>query len=204
MSGDLIVLGFDGSRKRHYSTTDATVVTACRVEDGHFFQPETPGGLRGVWEEPAGVDDWQVPAEEVDGYVRWVFDTYNVVGFFADPNLWESYIAVWEGEWGETLPVKATAKHPIEWWPEPKKSTLAVEAFYQAINNKELSHDGHPAITQHVRNAYRKPTTWGVSIQKEHPSSKRKIDGCMAMVICWQARLAAISARTTSKGGRVV
>lgn len=203
MSGDPIVLGFDGSRKRHYSTTDATVVTACRIADGYFFQPSW-NGVEGVWEEPADVQDWQVPAEQVDGYVRWLFDTYNIVGFFADPNLWESYVARWEGDFGDQLTVRATQKHPVEWWPEPKKNTLAVEAFYQAINNRELSHDGHPIITQHVRNAYRRPTTWGVTIQKEHPSSRRKIDGCMAMVIAWQARLAALTARTRKKGGRVV
>jgi hypothetical protein len=35
--GEMITLGFDGSRRRARGVTDATALIACRVSDGHLF-----------------------------------------------------------------------------------------------------------------------------------------------------------------------
>ncbi len=51
---DLVTLGFDGSRFR-----DSTALIGCRLSDGYLFEV-------GVWERPDDVDDWEVPAGEVD------------------------------------------------------------------------------------------------------------------------------------------
>jgi hypothetical protein len=36
---ETITLGFDGSRRRSRGVTDATALIACRVSDGHLFEP---------------------------------------------------------------------------------------------------------------------------------------------------------------------
>jgi hypothetical protein len=55
-----------------------------------------------VWEQPDGPagDRLAGPVGEVDAAVRAVFARYTVVGFFADPAKWESYVAGWEAKYG--------------------------------------------------------------------------------------------------------
>jgi hypothetical protein len=194
---DVITLGFDGSRARARGVTDATALIGCRVSDGHLFEV-------GVWEQPAGPAgaDWRVPVIEVEAAVANAFDRYQVVGFFADPAKWESYIAGWEAKYHRHLKAKSTHQHPIEWWMVGGRSTLvvrALEQFHSAVLDGELSHDGSYALTRHVLNARRRPGRTGVQIAKEHPDSARKIDAAVAAVLAWQARLAAIAAGVGSQ-----
>lgn len=197
--GDQVVLGFDGSRQRRGAVTDATALVACRVEDGHMWTV-------GVWEQPdgpAGVE-WRVPELEVDAAVRSAFARWNVVGFFADPALWESYIAGWEAEFGRQLKVKATRQRPIEWWMRDSRAAPAAEALHSAVVDRQMSHDGGFTLTRHVLAAVRKPTTWGVSIRKEHPSSSRKIDAAVAAVLAWECRLQAVAKVPRKRTGKAV
>src|SRR5690606_23195518 len=100
---DVIVLGFDGSRKRSNAVTDATALIGCRVSDGHLFE-------LGVWEQPTGPagDNWEVPVLEVENAVANAFHRFTVVGFFADPARWGSYLVQWEARYGPKLQVKAS------------------------------------------------------------------------------------------------
>lgn len=186
---DAIVLGFDGSRKRVRSTTDASALIGCRVSDGHLF-------TLGVWEEPDGPDaqDWQVPTFEIDRAVRGAVDRFNVVGFFADPALWESYVAAWEADFGKGLPVRASRNSPIG-VNLGSYSRVAgwLEAFQQAVVAGELSHDGGSALTRHVLNARRRVRRGHVIVTKEHPESARKIDAAYAAMLAWACRLEAVS-----------
>src|SRR5699024_6817835 len=61
-------------------TDDATVLVASRMSDGHVV----PIGL---WQRPPGKrgDGWVVPRNEVDGEVRRMGATQQVVGCFGDP-----------------------------------------------------------------------------------------------------------------------
>jgi len=188
---DTITLGFDGSRRRARGVTDATALIGCRVSDGHLFEV-------GVWEQPQGPEgtDWQVPVTQVEAAVLRAFATYNVVGFYADPAKWESYIAGWEAKYHKQLQVKATREHPIEWWMTGGRSGLivrALEQFHSAVVDNELTHDGSFALTRHVLNARRRVSRVGVQIAKEHPDSARKIDAAVAAVLAWQARLDAVA-----------
>lgn len=190
--GDVITLGFDGSRKRTKGTTDATALIGCRVSDGHLFEV-------GVWEEPDGPDGvgWQVPTTEVDAAVRTAFDRFTVIGFYADPALWESYVAQWEAAYGKGLKVKSRRDHPIEWWMVGGRSAVvsrALEQFAGAVTDGELSHDGTFTLTRHVLNARRRIVRNVVQIAKEHRDSSRKIDAAVAAVLAWQARLDAVAA----------
>ena len=192
-----ITLGFDGSRKRARGVTDATALIACRLSDGHLFE-------LGVWEQPPGPagDDWQVPVAEVEAAVHQAFDRYSVVGFYADPAKWESYVAGWEAKYHSRLKAKATREHPVQWWMtggRAAQTVRALEQFQSAVIDHELTHDGSYALTRHVLNARRRPSRAGLQVAKEHPDSARKIDAAIAAVLAWQARVDAVAAGATVK-----
>jgi hypothetical protein len=188
---DAIVMGFDGSKRRNKGVADATALIGCRVSDGHLFPIH-------VWEQPEGPsqDAWEVPKAEVDATVADAFKTYNVIGFYADPAKWESYIAKWEALYGAKLKVKASAAHPIEWWMTGGRSGLIVRAlnvFYTAVMEKTLSHNGSAVLMRHALNARRRATRSGIQIAKDNPDSPRKIDAVVASVLAYQCRLDALS-----------
>lgn len=194
--GEVVTLGFDGSRKRSRGVTDATALIGCRVEDGHLFE-------LAVWEQPNGPagDTWQVPTSEVDAAVRMAFDRFQVVGMYCDPAKWESYVAQWEASYSSQLLVTASRQHPMEWWMTGGRASLivrALEQFQSAVIDKEISHDGGYHLTSHILNARRRVTRFGVQIAKEHPDSARKIDAAIAAVLAWQARLQAVATGITS------
>lgn len=196
-TGDTITLGFDGSRRRSRGIADSTALIGCRMSDGYLFEIQ-------VWEQPDGPagDDWETPAVEVDAVVKQVFKEYNVVGFYADPALWESYIANWEADFGKRLKVKATQRHPIEWWVSGGRSYLmvrALEQFNSAVVDRELKHDGSLVLTRHVLNARRRAGRSGMQIAKEHPDSPNKIDSAIAATLAWAARLDAL-AKNVNRG----
>jgi len=196
-NGEEITLGFDGSRKRSKGVTDATALVGCRVSDGHVFEVR-------IWEQPDGPrgEDWEVPVAEVDFEVRKAHETYKVVGMFADPAKWESYIAQWESDFGRKYKVKASLSHPIEWWMTGNRSHLvvrAVQQFQDAVIDGELTHDGSLALTRHILNARRRVGRSGMSISKEHPDSRNKIDGAVSAVLAFQARLQALSKGEATK-----
>lgn len=198
-AGDMITLGFDGSRKRRKGVTDATALVACRVGDG-LIHPI------GIWEEPENAgDEWRIPSDEIDAAVRQTFKDYRVVGFYADPAKWEGFVAQWEAAYGAKLKVKSTRTNPIEWWMVGGRRQLvtrALDQFKDAVLDGELIHSGHPKLTAHVLNARERTTTGGYGIFKEHPASANKIDAAVAAVLAWQARLDAIAAGVAKKKPR--
>jgi hypothetical protein len=184
-----ITLGFDGSRSRSRGKADATALVGCTVSDGHVF-------LIRAWEHPDNVNEWEVPTSEVDAEVRDAFKAYNVVGMYADPAKWESYVADWEALYGPKLKVKSSVKHPISWWMTGGRSMLthkALEQFHTSVVNGELTHNGSSVLTRHVLNARRKVRGETVQIGKEFPDSPNKIDAAVAAVLAWQARLDAVA-----------
>lgn len=190
--GDTVVLGFDGSRKRARGVTDATALIGCRIEDGHLFEVR-------VWEQPSGPAgaEWQAPTTEVDAEVRSAFDRWDVVGLYADPALWETYVAQWEARYAKRLRVKANNAHPCEFWMTGGRATTtvrALEAFHTAVVEGELTHDGSSALTRHVLNARRRVSRSGLQIGKAHKESDKKIDAAVAAVLAWAARVDAIAA----------
>ena len=193
--GETVVLGFDGSRKRTRGVTDATALIGCRVSDGHLFQIA-------VWEQPEGPagDGWQVPRTEVDAVVRDTIERFTVVGMFADPAKWESYVGGWEAAFGGTLQVRATKAHPIEWWMTGGRSGLIVrvtEQLHTAIVEREVTFDGAVALRRHLLNARRRLGKTGVQIAKEHPESARKIDAAVAAILAFACRQEAVAAGVT-------
>lgn len=192
-----VTLGFDGSKKRRRGMADATALVGCRVRDGHVF-------LIDCWEQP-DEREWEVPVAEVDASVRDAFRRYRVVGFYADPARWESYVAAWEAEYGTQLKVKSTGQHPVEWWMTGGRAATverALEQFHTAVVDGEMTHDGSKALMRHVLNARRRLKNGRLHIAKEHPDSNRKIDAAVAAVLAFTARVDALAAGTLTDTGK--
>lgn len=194
--GEMIALGFDGSRGRRRGVTDATALIACRISDGHVFEPFPVS----VWEQPSKWPRdqvWSPPISEVQAAIAKAFDTWKVVAFYADPARWESYVAQWEAKYGPKLLVKSSRAHPIEWWMTGQravKTVQALEQFKGAVVDRDITYDGGLYLTSHMLHARMVPSRSGVQIAKPHPDSADKIDAAVAAVLAYQARLDAIAA----------
>ena len=182
--GDTIVLGFDGGK-----TDDATALIAMRVTD-RLIQPI------GIWQAPDGPAgrDWEVDRHLVDGVVRNTLEQYDVVAFFADVALWESYIDAWSIDYREQLAVKASARSAIGWDMRGGKKdlTLANEALLASVLDERVKvATGTPMdrlLRTHVLNARRRLNSYGLSFGKEHRESARKVDGWAALLLADMAR----------------
>lgn len=191
VDGDIVTLGFDGSRGRNRGKADATALVACRVSDGLL-------SVVGVWEQPEGQqgEGWLPDVGEVSKAVADAFARWTVVGFYADPSGWSEQVARWEAQFGRRLRVRASRDAPISAWPRGKDSRVTeyVERLRQAVAAGEAKHDRSPALTRHVLNAKRRQTRTGYLLYKEFPDSHRKIDAAYAAVLAWRARIEAIGA----------
>jgi hypothetical protein len=208
MPGDIITLGFDGSRGKAKGKPDATALIGCRVEDAYVFEI-------GVWEavEGPGMEDWTPPLPEIDAAVDMAFSTYGVAAFYADPAKdWRSFVAEWEKRHGGKLvkapsgkQLRVKADHPFEWWMTGGRSFFiqaAIEAFAGAVVNGDMTHDGSFKLTQHVLNARRRVRRQKLVLGKEHDYSPHKIDACIAAILAYQGRLDAVAAGIGAKPKR--
>ncbi|WP_382748334.1 terminase [Streptomyces showdoensis] len=217
--GDEIVCFFDGSK-----SDDATGLVACRLRDGHVQ-------TLGVWQRPANWPDdvpWRVPREEVDGVVDHTFAMYKPLAFFADPGsgfddadgerYWDGFIDAWAQRYGKRLKLKAVSSghgaHAVMWDMRDRRRqqtfTEAVDRFYRDVLERQLTHDGHKVLRQHVANARRRTNAWGYTIGKEHRESARKIDLAVCAIGARMLRRMVMNSpawakRSTARGkGRVV
>ena len=175
--GELVVLGFDGARRR-----DAVCIYGFDVEKGHGFP-------LGIWQKGEhDDDDWEVPSVEVDAVIRMAFETWDVWRLYGDPPYWDDRLDAWAGEFGEERVAK--------WWTNRQRPmAMALQSFTSAINEGLMTHDGDPRETEHILNSYRyelnirdeddKPL-W--TIRKERADSPNKIDAAMAATLAWEAR----------------
>jgi hypothetical protein len=182
---DAIALGFDGSKYR-----DATALIASRLTDGRLFC------LR-IWERPedAGAD-WRVPSAEVDKHLGEVFGAYSVAVMFADPWRWQDYLDAWSARWPDQI-----VEFPTN---SEQRMDRAIERFTTAFGNGEISHDGNPVFTRHVKNAVivkgarKKPRPGEETALATHYLKMAKrgdgqlIDGAVAAVLAHEARAYAI------------
>lgn len=184
--GALITIGFDGA-----VTRDSTGIVATHVESGYQW-------VAGVWEAPPESDrraaTWRVPESEVDDVLTSLFEQYSVWRLYADPPFWQSWVSAWVGRWGDD--------RVIEWWTNRRKPmAYALQRYVEAIQRREICHDGSPDLCRHVGNAYRQELPFRDDqdkplwlIRKERADSPFKIDLAMAAVLSWEARADAIAA----------
>ncbi len=148
--GEVVVLGFDGSR-----AADCTALIATRVSDGRWF-------TLGVW-NPAdyspGLDDrgrplpGRIPEADVVATIEAARAAYTVWHLVADPYRWEHVLDRLTGSWG-TNPGKQPT---VVIFP-----TNAERQFDRVIRKwqlaaktegREFTHDGHPDVRTHALNA---------------------------------------------------
>lgn len=187
-AGEDVVLFLDGSKSK-----DSTALIGCRMRDGHVFVVH-------VWQRPAQADEWIVDRDAVDHTVREAHATWRVVGFWVDPSdarddetgerFWEPYADWWARDLSQGYELVAVKtgeyQHATVWdmrWPSHQRSFVeAAERTATDIADGTLTHDGSALLAQHVYNARRRPSKWGVSLGKENRSSKRHVDAAVAMV----------------------
>lgn len=168
---DPMVMFFDGSK-----SDDATGLVGCDMQTGHVV-------TLAAWEKPDGplAKGWEVDRNDVDRVVRQIFETRNIVAFFADVREFESYVDTWAQDFGDRLVIQATTgrnAHSVA-WDMRTKSREFTEACNRTdidIREKNLTHDGDSRLQRHVLNARRRPNKFGVSVGKEGRGSPKKID----------------------------
>ena len=163
--GTRVWLGFDGS----YSNDSTALVGV--TEDQHVF-------VAGCWENP-GRAGWRVPRAQVKERMAEAFDTWNVVELLADPPYWEQELAEWSACWpGRVVEFRTNLR---------TRMAPACTAFYSAVMEQTLSHDGDPRLARHVSNAVVKSSPVGDYITKADKDSPAKIDLAVAAVIAHHA-----------------
>jgi phage terminase large subunit-like protein len=173
--GDMITLGFDGSR-----TGDATALVACRLSDG-LIQ------LLAVWEVPGGGVAWEVPTDQVDVALANAMEAYRVTRGYFDPPLWRSEIEAWAREFGDNAVRKFDTTKV--------RMVGAVERFRTDVNARTLHYAGNEVLTRHVLNAQvREARGGGYWLSKERPGSPNRIDAAIAAVLAYEARADSLAA----------
>jgi phage terminase large subunit-like protein len=174
--GESITLGFDGSR-----VGDATALIACRLSDG-LLQPLQ------VWEAPADLPTWEVPAGEVDARLEFAMENFRVVRGYFDPPLWRSEIDAWGQMYGEKV---------VQRFETSKAKMMgAVERFRTDVATERIRHTGDVTLTAHVLNAQtREVRGGGYWLTKDTSGSMRKIDAAVAAVLAYEARAQVIAAQ---------
>lgn len=129
--GEVIALGFDGSRSR-----DCTSIVASRLSDGRWFHLRT-------W-DPADHPDHRVPRAEVDQVMTDAFAAYDVRYLFMDPYRWQEYADLWEGRW---------PKRVLEFPTNVDRRMDDAVARFLAVFAGDFTHDGDPVLAAHAKAA---------------------------------------------------
>ena len=95
----------------------------------------------------------------------------------------------------------ADAGIPIVEWPSTsaKRMIPACAAFFDAVVEKRITHDGDPLLARHLSNAVVKSDNLGVRIVKENRSSLRRIDAAVAAILAYDRAGAKIEKRIVPK-----
>jgi hypothetical protein len=202
--GSIVTVGFDGARFR-----DATAMVLTDVHTG-------VQQFHALWERPPEIDgvelEWEVDPGEVTAAVNKVMHGYRVFRFNGDPPHYVESMAEWAGKYPGVVE---------EWWTQRKTSmAYAIRTYQQGIRSGavKLARDPRPAtgspvenetlgeaLVRHIGNAGRRDINlWdddsGVQLfilDKLHPD--RKFDGCMAAILSWEARIAALQSKNLAK-----
>jgi len=162
--GTRIVIGFDGSY-----AGDSTAIYGCTLEEvPHLF-------VIGAWERPEmGGKDWRVSIADVENTLKLACIKWKVESIGCDPYRWQ-----------RTIDALKEEGLPIIDWPSHSAARMvtACAQFYDAVIDKELTHDGDPRTDKHMSNCIVKIDSRGPRISKDHKNSEKHIDLSVAAVI---------------------
>jgi hypothetical protein len=187
----LIAMGMQG-----YRFNDSLAIVATVVETGYQFTV-------GAWERPSAADDeYEHPANEIDGALSEAWERYNVWRAYVDPTSIDHLFDRWQGRWGE--------KKVIPWKIDrPRATAYMMRNYRAAMTSGDLAHDGNATMTQHVRNAKRRKVAvlddqgrpmWVIG--KDRPASPLFVNGAIAGALSWEARGDAIAAGALEEESR--
>lgn len=211
-AGSKITLGLDASRgvaeNSKYRCDVTALVGCCLPPSAEFDAKPIIFPIRFI--QPKNGDTIQ-PAE-IDKAVTECFETYNVVGFYADPPLLEQLIPEWEKRWGRKLKAQAQNRNnKIAFWTNRRREmSIVIGQYYDAIINKELEIANNGTLLQHHRNAHRRENRTGFLVGKERQQSNNKMDAVIASILAYIAmkdavsRGAALQRKTIRKFGRAI
>lgn len=205
LDGTSIALALDCSKSE-----DTTALVAVRISDGFPF-------LIQAWSKPIGSKGWLVPRDEVDAVVRSAHSTFNVVWFGVDPSpardtdaaeYWAYLMDRWRQDFGHRMLVKAAHSDPIAFDMRLSKdggrerikqfTAMAQQVAQRVDEDIDFPHDDNPVLALHVKNARRRPNSFGISIGKETADSPHKIDSAAAMIIALVGRQSVIASGKTA------
>lgn len=178
------VLGFDGS-----FSGDTTVIVGCRKPRHEEDKPYI--FLVKAWEKPVDADDsWRVDIADAENEIRDFCAKYKVREVACDPYRWQ-----------RSMEALADEGVPIVEWPSTsaKRMIPACAAFFDAVVEKRIEHDGDPLLARHLSNAVVKSDNLGVRIVKENRSSLRRIDAAVAAILAYDRAGAKIEKRIVPK-----
>ncbi len=186
-AGELITVGFDGSRFR-----DATVLIGCCVSDAHLFP-------LGVWAKPEGEAGrgWEVPVRDVNLVMERTFDSFRVERGYYDAAWWRAEVAAWHSKWGDAVADFDTTSDT--------RMARACGNARTIVRTGAASLGGNPdqvaTVAGHLRNARMRKVRLKLDdvaeeahvIEKKRRGSPDKIDGATAVALALEARSHAIA-----------
>jgi hypothetical protein len=220
--GSWVTAGFDGARFR-----DSTAIVITDIASG--LQQ-----VHAIWERPADLPEdepWEVDPLEVDAAVDELFFNYDVFRWNGDPPHWLESHATWAGKYPQveewfTQRTRAMA-FAIRNYQEAIRTGAVGYADLQtlAVGSKTDQETLGETLVRHISAAGRRPVNIFVDtgdegedenaeqtdkgrrlfvLEKLHET--RKFDACMAAILSWEARLAALQemaehTKKTSGGG---
>lgn len=156
-----VVLGFDGSHNG-----DATGIAIVDLDGRCVSRLQ-------LWERPVNAPQgWVIPRAEVEATLRRASELYRVREIAYDPRLYHQLFEELE-----------TDGYPLREVPQGQDMADACQRFYEATAQREICHDGDPALIRHLGNCVGKLTGTGVRVAKENPHSTRWIDLAAAAVM---------------------
>lgn len=189
----VITIGVDGARYR-----DALAIVGTEVETAHQW-------VLGVWESPEHPrPDYEHPFRDIDGVMQDAFDRWTVARCYVDPQWIDSLLDLWQGRWGDKRVVKWQTNRPAQMAWAVRNYTLAIGVPASDDDpdsgRSELTHDGNPVFSQHIRNARRQKVNVYDDrgrqmhiLSKDRPDSPRRKDVADAAVLSFEARGDAIA-----------
>ena len=186
--GEFITLGFDGARFR-----DATALVGVSIERGLVE-------LLGLWERPDGVEDWEVPEDEVTELLAAAMKRFDVWRMHADPPHWTETVGAWSARWPDQV---------VEWWTnkpvrmayEHRKLLEGIDigsVMFGGLVDDDAKFDPHGNLLQHFANAGRHELRVKddhgeplYTMAKQDGKDHLKFDAAMATSLAWGAAMEA-------------
>ncbi len=168
-----VVLALDGS-----FNGDSTALVGVDLSDVADVGGDLEGlphvFVAGLWERPPNADEhWSVDILDVEERIRECCKLWDVKELACDPY-----------RWSRTMEVLLEERLPVTAFPQtPTRMSPATTRFYEAVVNKDLTHDGDVRLARHIAGAVLKNDNRGARIVKESRGTSRKIDAAVCGIM---------------------